>query len=90
MLTDSELLQMTEVVRDRLENEELESLGADLGHRVKVAESVSDNDGREGRLACECGWESKWMKAPWFAQHVQAHLEEVVAQRFDVDGNEHG
>jgi hypothetical protein len=79
MLTEAELVQMTEVFRDDLDNEELESLGWHLGHPVKVIDSVSDVDGYEGKLGCRCGWESKWMKGCWFREYVQAHLEEVIS-----------
>lgn len=88
MLTEAELAQMTETVVEKLTNEELESLGADLGHRVSVVDAVMDMDGHEGKLSCECGWKTGIMYSCWFAGRVQAHLEQVVAERFDVDGGE--
>ena len=75
-------------VVDKLDNTELESLGADLGHLVQVTTTEYECDSHEGYLHCPCGWRSKNMKAPWFAGAVQGHLEGVVAERYDVDGCE--
>lgn len=89
MLTAAELAQATmPEVREQLDSEELVNLGLSLGHYVVTETTEYACDSHEGYLRCECGWQSKIMKACWWRGRVQEHLEEVVARLYDVDGNE--
>lgn len=89
MLTEAELVQMTAPeTRGALLPEELEALGRDLGHYVRPHTTEYACDSHEGYLVCECGWRSRDVKACWWRELVQAHLEEIVHERFDADGNE--
>lgn len=87
MLNDSELAQMTEVIRDKLDSDELRSLGKSLGHHVSWTTTVFECDSHSGFLLCECGWR-KHGSASWARERVQEHLEEVIGERFDAEGNE--
>jgi hypothetical protein len=87
MLTEAELAQMTLEVRGDLDNEELEALGASLGHYVSWTTTAFECDNHQGDLSCECGWK-KSVRANWSQQAVQEHLEEIVGQRFDANGEE--
>lgn len=59
-------------------NKDLERLGRDLGHYVRVVDGYAECDDSGGSLLCECGWRAGPMKSPWLAKSVEKHLEEVL------------
>lgn len=89
MLTEAELAQMTmPPVREKLDPEELECLGHEIGHYVKPYTTEYACDSHEGYLVCQCGWRSRVVKSCWWSELVRDHIEGVVHERFDADGNE--
>jgi hypothetical protein len=62
-------------------NQDLERLGKNLGHYVKVVDGYAECDDSGGSLLCECGWRAGPMKSPWLAKKVEKHLEDVLAGR---------
>ncbi len=89
MLTEAELTQATmPPICEKLSSDELVCLGIALGHYVVPETTEYACDSHEGYLRCECGWESRIVKACWWREMVQDHLEEVVARLYDANGEE--
>lgn len=59
-------------------NRDLERLGKNLGHYVRVVDGYMEPDDSGGSLLCECGWRDGPMKSPWLAKAVEKHLEDVL------------